>query len=323
MSNVISILAPIFGLIAFGALTERADWLGANATDVLNRFVVRLALPAELFQITLQVPLHQLDHPGFASAFGLGMTLTFALGWIMCWCRERAHPQRLSAAAIEGLCASYANTSFIGIPVCLNVFGVQSMAAITLSTLLTTCALFAVAIFMIEADQQRKGRRSVVALTGMRALTRNPLIFAPVVGIALNITGFSLPAPGMTFVTLLAGAASPCALLTIGMFLWKTRQGAMVPLAAVLRLTLMKLLLQPFVTLVLAVKVFSMQPLWAHEALILSALPTGTGPFMLARLYRQDADIASRVTLLTTILSIIIVGVLMGISPMANTSSHT
>lgn len=44
MPNVISILAPIFGLIAFGAVTAQANWLGANATDVLNRFVVRLAV---------------------------------------------------------------------------------------------------------------------------------------------------------------------------------------------------------------------------------------------------------------------------------------
>jgi len=143
MLNVISILAPIFGLIAFGAVIARANWLGTNAVDVLNRFVVLLALPAELFQITLDVPLTQLDHPDFASAFGLGLALTFTLGWIICWRRQEAHPQRLSAAAIEGLCAGYANTSFIGIPVCLNVFGMPSMAAITLSTLLTTCALFA------------------------------------------------------------------------------------------------------------------------------------------------------------------------------------
>lgn len=164
---------------------------------------------------------------------------------------------------------------------------------------------------MIETDQQRDGRGVTVALKVMRTLAGNPLIFAPFAGIALNVSGCSLPVSAMTFVTLLAGTASPCALLTIGMFLWNTRHGTTVPFAAVLRLTLMKLLLQPIVTLVLAIKVFSMQPLWVHEALILSVLPTGTGPFMLARLYRQEAGIASRVTLLTTTLSIItIVGIL-------------
>jgi len=170
---VISILAPIFGLIAFGAIIARANWLGANAVDVLNRFVVLLALPAELFQITLDVPLIQLDHPDFASAFDPRLALPFTLGWIICWRRQKADPQRLSAAAIEGLCVGYANTSFIGIPVCFNVFGVQSMAAITL----TACALFALAIFMIETDRQREGRRVTVALKGMRTFSGNPLVF--------------------------------------------------------------------------------------------------------------------------------------------------
>ena len=37
---------------------------------------------------------------------------------------------------------------------------------------------------------------------------------------------------------------------------------------------------------------------------LLAALPTGTGPFMLAELYQRDADITSRVILVSTIASL-------------------
>ena len=48
-----------------------------------------------------------------------------------------------------------------------------------------------------------------------------------------------------------------------------------------------------------------MPPLWAKSAVILSALPTGTGPFMLAELYGKGGGIASRTSFLSTVLGIV------------------
>ena len=58
-------------------------------------------------------------------------------------------------------------------------------------------------------------------------------------------------------------------------------------------------------TWVLAFYVFHLPPLWAKTALLLSALPTGTGPFMLAEYYRREASVVSRVILLSTLGSLI------------------
>ncbi|MGI4959172.1 MAG: AEC family transporter, partial [Janthinobacterium lividum] len=55
MNAVLSILLPIFGLILAGYFSGLKGWLGSGATDSLNRFVVKLALPAELFQSMAQV----------------------------------------------------------------------------------------------------------------------------------------------------------------------------------------------------------------------------------------------------------------------------
>ncbi|CFW34158.1 auxin efflux carrier [Bordetella pertussis] len=65
-----------------------------------------------------------------------------------------------------------------------------------------------------------------------------------------------------------------------------------------------KLLLHPAVTAVLAFAVFDMPPLWAWCAVLMAALPIGTGPFMLAQLYGRDARPSSRAILLSTVLSV-------------------
>ncbi|MEP6502419.1 MAG: hypothetical protein ABJD97_03770 [Betaproteobacteria bacterium] len=51
---------------------------------------------------------------------------------------------------------------------------------------------------------------------------------------------------------------------------------------------LAKLVLQPAACAVLAYKVFALPPVWAATAVLLSALPTGTGPFMPAEFYGRD-----------------------------------
>ena len=71
------------------------------------------------------------------------------------------------------------------------------------------------------------------------------------------------------------------------------------------RLVALKLLVQPAITGIFAFWVFEMPALWAHTALVLSALPIGTGPFMLAKLYNREAAVTSRAILVSTVLSLI------------------
>jgi predicted permease len=46
--------------------------------------------------------------------------------------------------------------------------------------------------------------------------------------------------------------------------------------------------------------------------LLLSALPIGTGPFMLAKLYDREAAATSRAILLSTLLSLVTISLLVG-----------
>lgn len=71
-----------------------------------------------------------------------------------------------------------------------------------------------------------------------------------------------------------------------------------------IELTFLKLIVQPLIVWYFAFYVFEMPPLWAKSAVVLSALPTGTGPFMLAELYGQGRGIASRTIFLSTLFGI-------------------
>ncbi len=311
MPAVLDAMLPVFGLILTGWFCARRSLLGPGATDVLNLFVVWLALPALLFGAMAGITRAQLAQPGFLLAYAAGM-LVPALLVILPGLRRA----RLADLSIEALCAAYANTGFMGIPLCLVALGPASLPPAILSTLLTACVLFAVAIALIELDLQApaggRGRHLAVARAVGRVLVRNPLVVAPLAGLAWAATGVALPAPVLRFTTLLGDAATPCALVTIGLFL---AQSASVRGGAGLRLWRavgFKLLLQPMVTGVLALLVFPMPPVWSHAALLLSAMPAGTGPFMLAKLYDREPELASRAILMSTVGSLLTISVLLG-----------
>lgn len=307
MDLVVSAVFPLFALIFCGYLSARRGLLGPAATDSLNRYVVWLALPALLFQALAGANLRDLGEWRFVLAFGGGMMATFAVSLLL----DRRAGRRLADRAIDGLDAAYANNGFMGIPLALAVFGNAALPAALLSALLTVCVVFSVAIVLIEVDLQAAATWHAVLRKVGLSLLRNPLLLSPLLGVAVAAAGLTLPLAVTRFTALLGASASPCALVTIGLFLAQNRERSRWPVVA--RLVGLKLLLQPALTAVLAFGVFRMPPLWSHTALLLSALPTGTGPFMLAKLYDRDAAPTAAAILVSTLLSVVTISLLVAV----------
>lgn len=102
---------------------------------------------------------------------------------------------------------------------------------------------------------------------------------------------------------LLSGAASPCTLVSLGLFLAEKRPAAK-PEPAAMWLTLAKVVLQPAITWWVAARVLQLSPMLVGMAVLLVVLPTGTGPCMLAQYYARDAQLTARVILFSTVVAL-------------------
>lgn len=298
MGAVLGAAVPVFGLIFAGACAGRLGVLDAAVLAGLNRFVVMLALPALLFDVTVHTPAGRILDGGFLGAFGGGIAVTFGAAL---WLARRSG---LAAASVQGLNASFANAGFMGIPLCQILFGPASLPIVAVAVVLTASLLFALALALIEADL---AVGSHVLRSVLGRLARNPLLVAPAAGFAWSAIGWPLPDAVAVFAKLLAGAASPCALVSLGLFVAAQRAG--LRSLKVGWLVLFKLLLQPAVTWALA-ELLGLPPLTAETAVLLSALPTGTGPFVLAQAYGCERESASAAILVSTVLSVITVSLL-------------
>jgi len=309
MLSALIVVFPVFALIFTGWLVRRLGVLGPQSTSELNRFVVYLALPVLLFDIIAHAGWGDIWKPGFIAVFGLSSLAMFALAVVL-----RYRKRHLADAAIDGLNAGYANTGFMGFPLALLVLGHDALGPTTIACIITVCVVFAVAIVLIEIGLQPEGKPHLVALKVGGSLIRNPLLVAPALGALVPITGVTIPEMLDHFIKLLGGTAAPCALVTLGLFLAEKREGAGNDARAAMLFVFLKLLVHPVITWVLATQVFHLSPPLTHAAVLLAALPTGTGPFMLAELYRREAGITSTTILVSTILSVVTVSVYIAIA---------
>ncbi|HEY1609056.1 MAG TPA: AEC family transporter [Paraburkholderia sp.] len=306
MLSTVSILLPVFGLILAGFASRRFGVLGPAAASELNRFVVWLALPALLFHILAHATWHELYQPAFLAAFGIACAVVYTVVVVA----RVAGGRPLADASIEGIAAAYPNTGYVGFPLAMIAFGPASLTPTTIATILVVCVLFAVAIVLIETGLQSERRVHRLVLKVGGSLVRNPLLVAPALGAVVSGLHVTLPTSAETFLKLLGDAASPCALVSLGLFLAERSDNAPVRHDSWI-LTAVKLVGQPALTWWLAVRVFALPTQLAQIAVLLAALPTGTGPFMLAEYYRREAHITSRTILLSTVGSLATLTVLL------------
>lgn len=298
MASVLSVILPVFALIFLGFITRRLGLLGPTAASEVNRMVVWLCLPAMLFNATASASWAHFWEPGFIAAYTAGTIAVFVITLIWRW---RVH-KSLADASIQGLSASYANTGYMGIPLCILVFGDAGLQPALISSLIVICVLFALAVVCIEVALQSEPSLFNAVRKVALALLKNPLVVSPLLGGVWAASGLSVALPAQRVLDLLAAATAPCALISLGLFLAHKQVGrsdGSLPLVA------LKLVVHPFLVWLLAYQILDLPPLWAHSALLLSALPTGTGPFMLAEYYQRDAAVVSRSILFSTLGSLV------------------
>jgi len=302
MTALLNVVLPVFALIALGYLCRRVNVLGPSAVTEVNRFVVWLAQPALLFGITANAhwSSYRLD---FTLAMAGALVGTFVLVLALTWRRIGA-----GDAVVDAQSAAYANNGFLGIPLGLLVFGDWSLPFSGVSVILTACVLYALGLIGLEMAQARGHGLGKALLKAGGAVVRNPMMIAPAVGAVFSTLGLKPPEGVTTLLELLAGAAIPCALVALGLFLAENATAGFgdwswAPLTAV------KLVVQPLIAWLIAGPILHAPLQVVQMAVLMAMMPTGAGPFMLAKVYGRRGVVASQTILATTLLSVVTISV--------------
>jgi len=274
-------LLPVFLLTAFGAVLARRPWLRADWHAGLTALAARFLLPALLLVNSYRTGIPASMSWQVLCAFYLPLGLLFGCARLLA---------RRDAAA-SALAATYSNTVFVGLPVLVQTLGTGSLQFAL--PVIAFHSLFCFTLYHLTDEHAARGWLGSVLNT-----LRNPIVAALLLGLALNLARVELPQALTKALDMLAGAASPCALLSLGGSVALLKPGRWGATGAI---ALCKLLLFPLAVMLLAVFVFRLPAAASSVLVLLAACPVGVNAAFVVPTGSEGARLVNSAILLSSL----------------------
>ncbi|HEX2860173.1 MAG TPA: AEC family transporter [Lacunisphaera sp.] len=306
---IINTLAPVFLLIAVGAVLQVSGYVSAGFLKEANRVTYWLGLPALLFS--------QLAR-SFHDAAGAGQMLTvmlvatvltavaaYGVAWLL------KVPGATMGTFVQG--GFRGNLAFVGLPVIFSLpdvplaWGVSARTAAVLTVAPMMVCYNIGGVVVLLASQHRLGWGMVKPF--VKQLATTPPLLATLAGIGWALAGWTLPAAVDKAFTALGEMALPLGLLGVGGSLVTVKLGAAwrTPLVS----ALVKTVLSPLLGWA-AGRALGLGAEELKMVLILMACPTAIISYTMAVELKGDEALASGVIALSVLTSLVSLAVIVG-----------
>lgn len=314
MFAIFLVTFPFFALIAAGYAAARGRILPLEAIPGLNAFVLYFALPCMLYRFGANTPIAQLLDGSVALVWGVAAVLVVGLAVAL----ARRGGLRWNDAAFGALVAAFPNTGFMGVPLLAAILGASAAGPviITIAFDMVVTSSLCIALSRLDLGTGAAGERAAAQAVrkALAGILRNPMPWSILLGGLASALQWRLPGPIDRTVAMLAEAASPAALFTIGAVLARSalmaRAGGARPsrratLGDLLPVVGIKLLLHPLLVagLCWAARAagLPLSPPAVAALVLVAALPSASNVSMLAERYGADNGRIARIILWTTV----------------------
>lgn len=307
MLSVLTITFPFFALVLCGYLAARRGVLPQPAIPGLNAFVLYFALPCMLYRFGASTPIGKLLDPAVAGVYVLcalvmvagtvALTRNARIGW--------------NDAAFGALVAAFPNTGFMGVPLLVALLGAQSAGPAIFVVLIDMVFTSSVCIALSRLDGAGAQGAGAAVRNALKGIATNPMPWSIALGAVASALQVQLPGPVDKTVAMLADAASPVALFTIGAVLARSQmnQHEQVLARDYVPVALAKLLVHPLlvwcagrVAIALGVP---LSPFALTVLVLLAALPSASNVSLLAEKFGAHNGRIARIILVSTALAFV------------------
>ncbi|MCT9812578.1 AEC family transporter [Acidovorax sp. Be4] len=302
MLSVLLLTSPFFALVLCGFAATRWGLLPLPAIAGLNSFVLYFALPCMLYRFGAATPIAQLLDPAVA-----GVYLTCGLVMVGAVVVLTHRRQGWNDAAFGALVTAFPNTGFMGVPLLVALLGAHSAGPVIVTMAVDMLVTTSLCIALSRLGHP--GGAWVALRNALKGMAANPMPWAIALGALASWAQWMLPAPVEQTVAMLAGAASPVALFTIGAVLARSQmnQSERVPARDYVPLALAKLLLHPLLVWLGGRAAIALGVPLSEQALVvlvlLSALPSASNVVLLTERFGAHGGRVARIILVSTALA--------------------
>lgn len=213
-------------------------------------------------------------------------------------------------ASFGALVGAFPNTGFMGVPLLVALLGASAAGPAIVTIVVDMVITTSLCIALSRLDGADEHGASKAAKSALKAVVTFPLPWAICLGALSSAMNYELMGPMAKTVALLADAASPVALFTIGAVLARSQirvsESDHPPLLLrdYLPVVLYKLLLHPVLVLLAMTAVvqlgFHIERLTIMVVVLVAALPSASNVALLAERFGADTGRIARIILITT-----------------------
>jgi hypothetical protein len=304
----VAIAAPLFSLVFVGyALMRFTGWPKAMS-ESLSQFVFSVALPALLFRLMSDFSkLPPVDARLLIAFFG-GCLIVFVIGRLVAWRVFALDGVSQSVFALGGI---FSNNLLLGLPLAKVALGDAAVPSVALVLVFNALILWTLVTVSIEwARHGSFSPRGFVKT--LRGVLTNPVVAGILGGALFGLTGWPLPEAVASPLSMVGQAATPLALIALGMGL--VEHGVRAGWRISATICAIKLLIQPFVVWGLA-RLIGLPTMETRVVVLLSSIAIGANVYLMSRQFKTlEGPIASSLVLstglaaLTTPLALTLVG---------------
>ncbi len=295
MAVVIAALLPVFLLIVLGFTLKHTLMRLETQWHGLERLTYYVLFPALLIQTLVKADLSQVPIGGVGGALFLS---ALAMSLLCLALRPLLARFSVDGPAFTSIFQGATRwQTYVALAVSGNLFGDLglALASVAMVAIIPLVNVFSVAVLAHYASTEKRSLGTIVM-----TVVRNPLIWACVVGLALNVTHMPLPKIWHEVADALGRTSLAIGLMVNGPGLHP--EGVFRPSLAAGIAVFLKLILMPVFAVALALW-FGLTGSSLAIVAACSAVPTSSSAYVLARQMNGDAPLLAQIITLQTILA--------------------
>lgn len=296
----------LFILIVLGFLLGKREVIHKESIPDLSNLVIMVTMPVTVFCSIIEQDRDELITYGVQTFLVILLMHVCALLFVLILVQV-AHVADLDRGVwIYSLL--FSNNGFMGLPLALSVLGGKGMFLMALGNVIGNFLIFSVGIKLLTWKYPIREKLSI------KKMLVNNINIAVVLGIAVCVSGLSVPEVAAKLLGYLGDITSGLSMLVVGLSLSRMSVRAVFEDKKMLILATGRLLIFPLLMLgLLTLLPVSLDPTLRSVVILTAALPTSSAQSMITEQYGTNTAASGRSVFVTTLLSVVTVPLIMAI----------
>lgn len=225
-SLLLQSLFPLVFIMLLGWLSGKLGYTRREDASVLATVVIRFALPFHLFIGALHTSPDKIKNFTFMAVLVIGLMGSYFLTLLI---SRYVFRHDIKTSAIQSLVCAFPDMAYFGAPVLAVLIGPEGFLGVLIGNLVTSVLMIPLTIILIrmgdqpgdaEAPQLHAGQ---LILQNLLNAVRNPIVWIPISGVLLSLTGIQLPPLLSVPVEMVGKIAGGLSLFALGLLFYGER----------------------------------------------------------------------------------------------------